>query len=354
MDYKLAVFIGRFQPVHNSHIEVIRQGLSIADKVLIIIGSSYSAPNVKNPFTAEERKMLIQISLTPEEQKRVSFEFVRDYFYNENTWISDIQQCAKNHYQEGDPVVLIGSYKDSSSYYLKLFPQFDFVAAKNTKQLNSTDIRNQLFGENVAVQVGWVDNERNAYSLINKITDISENVEKWLVNEFIGSQRHRNLIQEFTQLAGYRKQWANSPYPPTFVTADAVVIQSGHVLVVKRKFSPGKGLLALPGGFLKQNETIESGAIRELKEETGIRVHKEQLKSKIVDSRVFDFPDRSLRGRTITHAYLIKLDNGELAEVKANDDAESVKWIPLMSLGQLENQFFEDHFHIINFFVNRS
>lgn len=355
MDYKLAVFIGRFQPVHNSHLQVIRQGLAIAEKVLIVVGSAYTSPNIKNPFSVTDRINMIKCGLNKEEGARVSFEVVRDYFYNENTWITDIQRVTSNHYKVGDTVALIGSYKDASSYYLKYFPQFEFVGAKNTEPLNSTDVRRWLFDKSNFEDAGF-----DEYSIVRKLNivkppvGIPDGVLWYLSKEFIGTPGHHSLISEYEFIEKYKAAWAEAPFPVTFVTTDAVVIQSGHILLVKRKFNPGKGLYALPGGFIRPNETIESAAIRELKEETGIRVHKELLKSKIKDSRVFDHPERSLRGRTVTHAYFIKLDGGELPEVKGNDDADGAMWIPLMDLGRLESSFYEDHFHIIQHFINRS
>jgi bifunctional NMN adenylyltransferase/nudix hydrolase len=69
---------------------------------------------------------------------------------------------------------------------------------------------------------------------------------------------------------------------------------------------------------------------------------------------VFDHPERSLRGRTITHAYHIKLKDGKLPEVKQGSDAKGAFWMPLMDVGRCEDKFFEDHAHIISYFVNKS
>ncbi|MGI9055864.1 MAG: bifunctional nicotinamide-nucleotide adenylyltransferase/Nudix hydroxylase, partial [Pyrinomonadaceae bacterium] len=66
------------------------------------------------------------------------------------------------------------------------------------------------------------------------------------------------LKGEFEYIQKYKEdtQFKNVPYAPVFFTTDAVVVQSGHVLVVRRKVHPGKGLLALPGGFLKSDLTL--------------------------------------------------------------------------------------------------
>ena len=340
MEHNYCVFIGRFQPFHNSHLQVVREGLSQAKELIIVLGSAHAARNIKNPWTVEDREYMIRLCLSDEENKRVHFVGVRDYFYNDNLWVADIQ-AKVNSITEGDPTTaLIGTYKDSSSYYIKLFPQWDFLPSRSNGLLNATDALNALFAE--------ASEANNA---------VLENMLPPQVIQYIASFKHTahydNLYAEYAFIKKYKEQWAAAPYTPTFNTVDTVLIQSGHVLVVKRKFNPGKGLIALPGGFLKETETLEQSAVRELKEETGIKVDKIVLKNHVVDSKTFDHPGRSLRGRTITHAFCIRLPDGELPDVKGSDDAAKAYWMPLMDVARLEHEFYEDHAHIINYFLKK-
>ena len=121
--------------------------------------------------------------------------------------------------------------------------------------------------------------------------------------------------------------------------------------MIKRKSAPGEGLYALPGGFLNQNERIVDGAIRELKEETKIKVPDKVLIGSIKAKEVFDAPDRSLRGRTITHAFYIELDDITPPKVKGSDDALVAEWIPLSNISGMQDKLFEDHGAIIQFFT---
>ena len=75
------------------------------------------------------------------------------------------------------------------------------------------------------------------------------------------------------------------------------------------------------------------------------------LRGSIVAEKVFDAPARSLRGRTITQAFLIHLTNIDqgLPKVKGSDDAAEAMFIPLAELK--EEDFFEDHFHMIQTMV---
>lgn len=343
MDYKYAVFIGRFQPFHKAHLEVVKHGLKIAEKVIIIVGSANSSPTVKNPWSFDQRLEMIESCFSVEEQVRIAIEPVRDYYYNDHYWVTDIQNKTSQYIQPGDSVALLGNFKDSSSYYLKYFPQWDFTPVKTENKVNATDLRNLMFAEQAQ---------------ISYLRHVPPKVGVWLQKHYLHEEWGKQTgfaerCKEFKYLQDYKKLWEDAPFPPTFITADSVVICSGHVLVVRRACNPGKDLLALPGGFVKQSERVKDAALRELKEETGIRVDKIILESNIRDSNVFDHPDRSLRGRTITHAYCIKLKDGDLPEVKGNDDAAKAFWLPLMDVGRLESEFFEDHAHIIQYFVNK-
>ena len=114
----------------------------------------------------------------------------------------------------------------------------------------------------------------------------------------------------------------------TRVTTDAVIIDSGRILLVKRKNEPFKGMWALPGGFLEFNERTEDCAIREAKEETGLDVEIEKLIG------VYSAPNRDPRGHTVTVAYLCRLKT-EDPKPSAGDDAAKAWWFPLDDLPEV-------------------
>ena len=67
---------------------------------------------------------------------------------------------------------------------------------------------------------------------------------------------------------------------------------------------------------------------------------------------MFDHPDRSQRGRTITHAFYFDLGNRALPEVAADDDAQAAAWVPVADILGLEDRFHDDHFHMLEHFLS--
>ncbi|MFO7719138.1 MAG: NUDIX hydrolase [Gillisia sp.] len=115
------------------------------------------------------------------------------------------------------------------------------------------------------------------------------------------------------------------------VTVDAVIfkeVQNGYeLLLIRRKNEPFKSQWSLPGGFLEMDEALETGALRELKEETGLSLEKLQQVG------AFGALGRDPRGRTISVAFAGKIKNP--SEVEGGDDAEDAQWFPLDDLPEL-------------------
>ena len=268
------------------------------------------------------------------DNQRISFGPIEDHLYNDTLWIESIQREVAGRINQGAKIALIGYSKDNTSYYLKLFPQWDSVNCEQEYILNSTDIRESYFHAGP-----------NNYVL----ESVPAKVGDFLIR-FSEKDEYTRLVAEHVYIDNYKAQFAGYPFPPTFVTVDAVVVQSGHVLLVKRKGFPGRGLWALPGGFLNQSEKIEDACIRELREETRIKVPAPVLHGSIAARGIFDDPNRSSRGRTINHAFYIALPPDlTLPKVRGSDDAEKAKWIPLADVDRSE--MFEDHYDIMETMV---
>ncbi len=346
--YHYGVFVGRFQPLHIGHEAVINSALEQVETLIVLIGSAKSATDPRNPFTYDERVEMFNMVFKHEiATGRIVLKPIQDYPYSDPAWCAGVQRSVNEivldlyngggivlHGLKDIKVALAGYGKDKSSYYLKLFPEWGNIQIDSQYgTFSSTDIRKKLF--------------KRIPVISNAV--LSDGVVEWL-DQYKMTNHFRRLLEEVEYLEAYPNEWGKGP----FVTADAVVIQSGHILLVERGRLPGKGLLALPGGFLDPDETIRQAAVRELKEETLISDHKGEIPPAMLASfiddtktRVFDYPKRSLRGRIITQAFLFRLpERRNLFSVRGGDDAQAAHWY---RLGDLKpEQFFEDHWSIIN------
>lgn len=334
----IAVLIGRFQPFHNGHAILLRRALETASKVVVVLGSSFHARSSKNPFTWEERAAMITCTLTDEEKSRVTYVPVRDY-YEDQRWARAVRERIEKEANGSREIALVGHFKDASSYYLNRFPEWRLIAVEHELDIDATVIRRVLFeAETLDISLSALE------SVVPPA--IRRYLKAWAL-----LSHYQPLAEEHQKVAEYKASWSKSPYPPIFSTVDAVVKTAGHVLLVKRGDFPGKGLWATPGGFVEPRERLLQSAVRELAEETQLGVLSSTLENALVDVKVFDHPDRSQRGRVITHAHFFDLKTEHLPVVEGADDAAHACWVPIDKLASMEDQFFDDHFNILNYFL---
>ena len=119
-------------------------------------------------------------------------------------------------------------------------------------------------------------------------------------------------------------------YPHPAVTTDCVIFgfdgSELQVLLIERGIEPFKGKWAFPGGFLNMDETAGEGAMRELKEETGLE------NAYIEQFNTYSEPGRDPRERVITIAHYALV---RIQEVKGGDDAAKAQWFPIDEVPQL-------------------
>lgn len=340
---EVSVYIGRFQIFHNGQLALLRRALDAAPRCLIVLGSAFQARSPKNPFTWQERAEMIKLAVPAADQERLLFLPVRDY-YDQERWVNAVRQGVMELSGNcpASAILLVGHLKDATSDYLNNFPQWTLDATQAQGRIDGTALRDAYFGSTpsgidaaLAALVDQVPANTRAF------------LKAWSALPFF-----TQLADEWASLKQEKALWAGSPYPPVLVTVDAVVRCAGKVLLVERGRAPGKGLFAVPGGFIAQRETVYQSALRELVEETAIDLSQHDLRKAFKAVHVFDHPDRSLRGRVITHAHFFDLGTRPLPTLQAGDDAASAVWMSIDELAALENCFHEDHFHMLDYFFS--
>ena len=352
--YDLVVYIGRFQPDHNGHQATRKHASTLSDNILMLIGSASGPRTTRNPWNYDERKDAI-LEASPSLEANLYFKPLFDYAYNDNKWIQQVGEAvdatvAQIKSKEDElfrklkkggkfSVAVIGHDKDHSSYYLNYFPQWDYIDMpaypSDEETIDSTRIRQLMFSNQVSFTDGVVPTDQ--------------------VRKFTHSVAFAQLQREWISNEEYKDSWKGTPHEVNFTTVDAVVEQSGHVLLIQRGQMPGYGLWAMPGGHLGTTEKIIDGIIRELREETKLKVPEKVLRGSITHRDVFDDVNRSLRGRTITHVAHFQLDDSvALPKVKGNDDAMDAQWFSLAEFDRMQGVMFEDHFSIIKNMLARA
>lgn len=365
--YDLLVFIGRFRPFHKGHKHVVDRALELSHNVLVLVGSA-NRPRTRNiVWTADEVQQMVR-AVYPfgGNGDRITIKPLDDWMHdNDFHWTMDVQRAVANEAERIAQwhghvtplrIGLIGHSKDKTSYYLKKFPQWQEASASAYtdfgKVVDATSIRMPL------IEAGG-----DALDIVHKLKYmLPEESYEWLLNWMLDT-KNRQVLQDLKQSWEFAREYDDEhqfrgkrtvengvtvyqgkPYQPIHTTTDSTFIQSGHVLLGRRKFNPGKGLWALPGGFARRTEQLSNTSKRESKEETRIG-----LPGGVIDLAFkFRVPFTDVnrgddRGRIITfnHVYLLG-DRPELPEVQAGDDFDEVKW---WQLGLLDSRFmYSDHF----------
>lgn len=315
---KVGVLIGRFQvpEPHEGHRFLINRILEQCDKLIILVGSANKARSIKNPFTFTERYEAITNALKPKDAwTRVLVAPINDYLYNDPQWIADVaattKACLSDIGVDNADVTLYGHFKEGNDY-LKWFPQFKFVNIESEVEISGTEIRN------------------SNRALLPKV-----------------------IQEEYAQYDKDARLFADYPYKDCLQSncGDAVVECLGHVLLIKRP----NGVWALPGGHKSKFETFEDCAIRELYEETNLRVPEKVVRGSIVSTKLFDHPKRSsgfvAKVTLAVHIRIQPNPDGSFPRVSAADDAVDTKFVPI-AVAINEYALHDDHGDIISSMTN--
>lgn len=309
---KTGIFIGRFQPIHQGHMHAIGIAASQVDKLYLLIGSANACRSIKNPWTYQERVNMIRSKLWTNHITNVELVPLNDYPYNDTQWIADVRATAE-HFNMGTPT-LFGHMKEGNTY-LGWFPDWKFRDIEAQYAMHATGIRQKMY-------------ETDSPEMPQTVKD-----------DFAYYEKENELFK-------------NYPFQETlnFNCGDAVVECQGHVLLIRRLRAPGAGAWALPGGFKNRDESFLTCAVRELMEETNLRVPEKVIRGSIVKSQLFDSPSRSfgIPRNTLAVYFRINPDpDGKLPRANGADDAAECKWFPLTQvLNTME--LYDDHKSIIS------
>ena len=353
--FDIAEFNGRMRPVTAAHIGVILEGLEHAQYVFVTIGSCNEPINFRNPFTYEQVREMIRASLTPLQNDRVFIFGIEDE-ESDMAWVRAVQktvtlQSARLFPDREAQIALIGHAKDASSYYLKLFPKWDSIAATvQYAGLDATMIRTNLYEAEQPAR--YLEHLREMGNYIPHGTYL-------FLREWVNSPEFERMRAEYKFMVKYLDEFQRNPYTgerQQFPCSDMCVMQAGYTLLVRRDRMPGEGLWALPGGHKLAKQTFRGAALDEVGQETQIyelnpHIDRDFMNLCIRGEKMFDDPWRSTRETTFSMSHGALLPGTEQPLVKGADDAREARWWANDEITR--SMMFEDHFNQIQYWADR-
>lgn len=316
MQKTIGVLIGRFQPLHSGHVGIIKQAMKQCDQLLILVGSANLGYSPRNPWSFIQRKQMLNTALDLP-NPAVKIYPINDYFLNDNQWRYEVRNVisihCEQHQFESPNIKLFGHMKEGN-FYLKMFPEFESVFLESETKIDGTTLRQ------------WYHQTDPTYP----------------------AKLDCDYYESETDT------FANYPYPETlnFNCSDVVLEYMNKILLIQRSKAPGIGLWALPGGFKNGNESFVDAGIRELIEETGIKIRPDILRQCIVSTNMIDKPGRTpgiARNTMCIHIILNTLDAPELEldiTVDPDQAVSNAKWVNIYDA--LDNyKMFHHHESII-------
>jgi len=134
------LLIGRFQPFHLGHLDAIRFALSKVEKLWIGLGSSNKPNEKNNPFSADERKEMILLSIDQSISNRIQIFYIPD-LDNHEKWIENIDSIVP------DFDVVFTNDELTQSLYSKRGKKVIPVPFKDRENLSGTNIRNKILSD---------------------------------------------------------------------------------------------------------------------------------------------------------------------------------------------------------------
>jgi bifunctional NMN adenylyltransferase/nudix hydrolase len=329
---RYVIYADDFSIFTINHYNQLEELLNNYDKVICLITNAYRPRTINTPFTYLERMAMINNAM---QSSKITIAPVYDHLYDVDERIVHYVNILEE---------LIGNIDISSiAYYNTNNDISNFLSNFLRNYLEIESIPNNLPVSNAKEMIElWLTG-----CTISVEDILKKNLPHMVYNQLlqVPSSITLGLKHEQAHIKEYRQSFSMLPYPIHFMTADAIVRHRDCILMIQRKRSPGKGLWALPGGFVDEYELTQDAAIRELEEEAGIKLSSEHIKN----SKLFDYPYRSNRGRTYSMGYYFNLPYDNKYAVTAADDAAEAKWMPIADIEPTE--VFEDHYDIIRYFV---
>lgn len=309
----IGVYVGRFQPFHYGHYLTCLTALKTLDHLVICLGGCNSDRSLKNPWTFQERSLMIQSSFSKTELTRITIVPLYDSLYDNQAWKLRLEHQIVSLFPKAQ-VHLLGYEKDQSSFYLSMFHGWDFIPMDNIDKINATDLRKNYF----------------LHQTIDE-AKCSKGATQFL-EAFLKTPLFFNMQKKF-------KAIQFSPVTTTEVINTIIQTQS-HCLIEKRTVFSKEDQWGLPEW--RTDHHSETEALNH----TFNLFQSRPASYTISYLGHYDQAGQCMYSKQISHLYLIKMK--EMLNLRASDRSQ---WMNLSSF--LEKKLFSDHISFIFCSQNR-
>lgn len=318
---KLGIVIGRFQPVHWGHLDLIDKARKDNDSTLVILGSVNRLPDFKNPLTPDERQGLLEKLLYAGDDCVIQRQNDRP---TDDEWVQDIVARVNNIEEDPTQVTLYCAKKDEEFYRSNFIYNVETV---DTRSISATDVRHAWYHKSL-----------------------------WTVEDDV-PQATLDLLNEFPDFEIYRKEWETGremafkkkeghPFGnPLEPVSFAVIVQDNKILTGFRGGDRGYGTPGLPGGYVENTESTLQACMRETKEEMGIDLEmliitgQAVCMAQAVEENLDDIGTRTIG---INYLFVIKPEV-DLEITVDGEETLDYQWIPLRDILEEKTLLFYNH-----------
>ena len=201
----VAVLVGRFQPFHNAHLALLRRALAVAPARI----------RRHRQFRAPGQGVDAQITCWTAR------------------WCgrcASADGCSSDARPDTPKIALVGHFKDATSSYLGVFPGWQLTSVEQLAGADGTHLRDALFASQPEDEHLPDALDETLASFVDQAPPSTVAfLRAWAALPFLAE-----LAGEWRMLQHYKAAWRAAPYPPVFVTVDAVVRCADRILLIRR------------------------------------------------------------------------------------------------------------------------
>lgn len=143
--YDICLCMGRFQPFHWGHYDLVQAALAQGERVIVLLGSHLSSQSIKNPWSSGEREMMMRMCLSAADQTRIQVVPICDC-ETDQEWAATIHRDVDRVAGPRSQIAIVGHHDQGRQFFSQWFSDWAYLERLRRPHLAATDIRLAYFG----------------------------------------------------------------------------------------------------------------------------------------------------------------------------------------------------------------